>query len=236
MTELTPREIVSELDKFIIGQNSAKKAVAIALRSRWRRKKVNSPLREEIFPKNILMIGPTGVGKTEISRRLSKLASAPFLKVEATKFTEVGYVGRDVDQIVRDLIDSSIVMTKDKMRKEVETKAHAEAEKRVIKALTGEDARQQTIDMFKKLRDGLLDDKEIELDIEESNNPMSMFEIPGQPGSNIGMMNLNDIFGKALGKNKKNKVKISESYKILIKEEADKLLDEEKIFEKLFRL
>ena len=231
MTELTPREIVSELDKFIIGQNSAKKAVAIALRSRWRRKKVNSPLREEIFPKNILMIGPTGVGKTEISRRLSKLASAPFLKVEATKFTEVGYVGRDVDQIVRDLIDSSIVMTKDKMRQEVETKAHAEAEKRVIKALTGEDARQQTIDMFKKkLRDGLLDDKEIELDIEESNNPMSMFEIPGQPGSNIGMMNLNDIFGKALGKKtKKIKVKISESYKILIKEEADKLLDEEKI-------
>ena len=207
MTELTPREIVSELDKFIIGQNSAKKAVAIALRSRWRRKKVNSPLREEIFPKNILMIGPTGVGKTEISRRLSKLASAPFLKVEATKFTEVGYVGRDVDQIVRDLIDSSIVMTKDKMRQEVETKAHAEAEKRVIKALTGEDARQQTIDMFKKkLRDGLLDDKEIELDIEESNNPLSMFEIPGQPGSNIGMMNLNDIFGKALGKKtKKNK-------------------------------
>ena len=199
MTELTPREIVSELDKFIIGQNSAKKAVAIALRSRWRRKKVDSPLREEIFPKNILMIGPTGVGKTEISRRLSKLASAPFLKVEATKFTEVGYVGRDVDQIVRDLIDSSIVMTKDKMRQEVETKAHAEAEKRVIKALTGEDARPQTIDMFKKkLRDGLLDDKEIELDIEESNNPMSIFEIPGQPGSNIGMMNLNDIFGKAL--------------------------------------
>ena len=204
MTELTPREIVSELDKFIIGQNSAKKAVAIALRSRWRRKKVNSPLREEIFPKNILMIGPTGVGKTEISRRLSKLASAPFLKVEATKFTEVGYVGRDVDQIVRDLIDSSIVITKEKMRKEVETKAHAEAEKRVLKALTGEDARPQTIDMFKKkLRDGLLDDKEIELDIEESNNPMPLFEIPGQPGSNIGMMNLNDIFGKALGKKTK---------------------------------
>ena len=150
MTDLTPREIVSELDKFIIGQNSAKKAVAIALRSRWRRKKVKSPLREEIFPKNILMIGPTGVGKTEISRRLSKLASAPFLKVEATKFTEVGYVGRDVDQIVRDLIDSSIVMTKDKMRKVVEAKAHAEAEKRVIKALTGEDARQQTLEIFKK--------------------------------------------------------------------------------------
>ena len=150
MTELTPREIVSELDKFIIGQNSAKKAVAIALRSRWRRKRVGSPLKEEIFPKNILMIGPTGVGKTEISRRLSKLAGAPFLKVEATKFTEVGYVGRDVDQIVRDLIDSSIVMTKERMRKNVETKAHAEAEKRVLRALTGENARTQTIEMFKK--------------------------------------------------------------------------------------
>ena len=173
MTELTPREIVSELDKFIIGQNSAKKAVAIALRSRWRRKRVDSPLKEEIFPKNILMIGPTGVGKTEISRRLSKLAGAPFLKVEATKFTEVGYVGRDVDQIVRDLIDSSIVMTKERMRKNVETKAHAEAEKRVLRALTGDNARSQTIEMFKKkLRDGLLDEKEIDIDVEESNNPM----------------------------------------------------------------
>ena len=210
MTELTPREIVSELDKFIIGQNSAKKAVAIALRSRWRRKRVDSPLKEEIFPKNILMIGPTGVGKTEISRRLSKLAGAPFLKVEATKFTEVGYVGRDVDQIVRDLIDSSIVMTKERMRKNVETKAHAEAEKRVLRALTGDNARSQTIEMFKKkLRDGLLDEKEIDIDIEESNNPMPLFEIPGQPGTNIGMMNLNEIFGKALGKKtKKIKIKI----------------------------
>ena len=234
MTELTPREIVSELDKFIIGQNSAKKAVAIALRSRWRRKKVENQLKDEIFPKNILMIGPTGVGKTEISRRLSKLAGAPFLKVEATKFTEVGYVGRDVDQIVRDLVDSSIVMTREKMRKDVETKAHAEAEKRVLNALTGENARPQTIDMFKKkLRDGLLDDKEIEIDIEESNNPMPLFEIPGQPGANIGMMNLSDIFGKALGKkSKKIKVKISESYNLLIKEEADKLLDDEKIIRK----
>ena len=200
MTELTPREIVSELDKFIIGQNSAKKAVAIALRSRWRRKRVESPLKEEIFPKNILMIGPTGVGKTEISRRLSKLAGAPFLKVEATKFTEVGYVGRDVDQIVRDLIDSSIVMTKEKMRKNVETKAHAEAEKRVLRALTGDNARSQTIEMFKKkLRDGLLDEKEIDIEVEESNNPMQLFDVPGQPGTNIGMMNLNEIFGKALG-------------------------------------
>ena len=209
MTELTPREIVSELDKFIIGQNSAKKAVAIALRSRWRRKRVDSPLKEEIFPKNILMIGPTGVGKTEISRRLSKLAGAPFLKVEATKFTEVGYVGRDVDQIVRDLIDSSIVMTKERMRKNVETKAHAEAEKRVLRALTGDNARSQTIEMFKKkLRDGLLDEKEIDIDVEESNNPMPLFEVPGQPGTNIGMMNLNEIFGKgAWKKNKKNKNK-----------------------------
>ena len=217
MTELTPREIVSELDKFIIGQNSAKKAVAIALRSRWRRKRVDSPLKEEIFPKNILMIGPTGVGKTEISRRLSKLAGAPFLKVEATKFTEVGYVGRDVDQIVRDLIDSSIVMTKERMRKNVETKAHSEAEKRVLRALTGDNARSQTIEMFKKkLRDGLLDEKEIDIDVEESNNPMPLFEVPGQPGTNIGMMNLNEIFGKALGKKtKKIKIKISESYKIL---------------------
>ena len=206
MTELTPREIVSELDKFIIGQNSAKKAVAIALRSRWRRKRVDSPLKEEIFPKNILMIGPTGVGKTEISRRLSKLAGAPFLKVEATKFTEVGYVGRDVDQIVRDLIDSSIVMTKERMRKNVETKAHAEAEKRVLRALTGDNARSQTIEMFKKkLRDGLLDEKEIDIDVEESNNPMPLFEVPGQPGTNIGMMNLNEIFGKALGKKKTKK-------------------------------
>ena len=210
MTELTPREIVSELDKFIIGQNSAKKAVAIALRSRWRRKRVDSPLKEEIFPKNILMIGPTGVGKTEISRRLSKLAGAPFLKVEATKFTEVGYVGRDVDQIVRDLIDSSIVMTKERMRKNVETKAHAEAEKRVLRALTGDNARSQTIEMFKKkLRDGLLDEKEIDIDVEESNNPMPLFEVPGQPGTNIGMMNLNEIFGKPLGKKtKKIKIKI----------------------------
>ena len=162
------------------------------------------------------MIGPTGVGKTEISRRLSKLAGAPFLKVEATKFTEVGYVGRDVDQIVRDLIDSSIVMTKERMRKNVETKAHAEAEKRVLRALTGDNARSQTIEMFKKkLRDGLLDEKEIDIDVEESNNPMPLFEVPGQPGTNIGMMNLNEIFGKALGKKtKKNKIKISESYKI----------------------
>ncbi len=231
MTELTPREIVSELDKFIIGQEPAKRAVAVALRSRWRRKQVLSPLKEEIFPKNILMIGPTGVGKTEISRRLSKLAGAPFLKVEATKFTEVGYVGRDVEQIVRDLIDSSIIMVREKMREQVEVKAHAEAEKRVLAYLTGENAREQTTEMFKKkLRDGLLDDKEIELELSDTTNPLSFFEIPGQPGSNMGMMNLNEIFGKALGKKtKKVKVRIADSYGLLIKEEADKLLDEETI-------
>ncbi len=231
MTELTPREIVSELDKFIIGQQPAKKAVAVALRSRWRRKRIESPLKEEIYPKNILMIGPTGVGKTEISRRLSKLAGAPFLKVEATKFTEVGYVGRDVEQIVRDLIDSSIIMTRDKMRQKVEVKAHAEAEKRVLACLTGENARDQTIDMFKKkLRDGLLDDKEIEIEMNDSTSPLSLFEIPGQPGTNMGMMNLNEMFGKALGKKtKKIKVRIADSYDLLIKEEADKLLDEDKV-------
>ena len=231
MTELTPREIVSELDKFIIGQEAAKKAVAIALRSRWRRRKVESPLREEIYPKNILMIGPTGVGKTEISRRLSRLAGAPFLKVEATKFTEVGYVGRDVEQIIRDLVDSALIMTREKMREEVETKAHAEAEKRVLACLTGDNAREQTIDMFKKkLRDGLLDDKEIEIDLNESTNPFSIFELPGQPNNNMSVMNINELFSKALGKKtKKVKVKIADSYSLLIKEEADKLLDEEKV-------
>ena len=231
MTELTPREIVSELDKFIIGQEPAKRAVAVALRSRWRRKKVPSPLKEEIYPKNILMIGPTGVGKTEISRRLSKLAGAPFLKVEATKFTEVGYVGRDVEQIVRDLVDSAIIMIREKMRESVETKAHAEAEKRVLACLTGENAREQTIDMFKKkLRDGLLDDKEIEIELNDNTNHFSMFELPGQPTNNMGVMNINDLFSKALGKKtKKVKVKIIDSYDLLIKEEADKLLDEDKV-------
>ena len=231
MTELTPREIVSELDKFIIGQEPAKRAVAVALRSRWRRKKVESPLREEIYPKNILMIGPTGVGKTEISRRLSRLAGAPFLKVEATKFTEVGYVGRDVEQIIRDLVDSALIMTREGMRKDVEARAHAEAEKRVLECLTGDNAREQTIDMFKKkLRDGLLDDKEIEIELNENTNPFSIFELPGQPNNNMGVMNINELFSKALGKKtKKIKVKIADSYNLLIKEEADKLLDEDKV-------
>ena len=179
VSSLSPREIVSELDRFVVGQNKAKRAVAVALRNRWRRQALKGEMKNEILPKNILMIGPTGVGKTEISRRLSKLAEAPFVKVEATRFTEVGYVGRDVEQIVRDLIDSSIVMTKERMRKNVETKAHAEAEKRVLRALTGDNARPQTIEMFKKkLRDGLLDEKEIDIDVEESNNPCLLYTSP----------------------------------------------------------
>jgi len=231
MTDLTPREIVSELDRFIIGQNDAKRAVAVALRNRWRRQRLNDDLRDEVYPKNILMIGPTGVGKTEISRRLAKLANAPFLKVEATKFTEVGYVGRDVEQIVRDLIDNAILMTRERMREDVEAKAHAAAEERVIEALAGSDAREQTRDMFrKKLRDGLMDDKEIELELADTSNPMQMMDIPGQPGAGMGMMNIGEMLGGAFGgRTKKRKVKVADSYKLLIAEEADKLLDEETV-------
>lgn len=232
MTDLTPREIVSELDRFIIGQKDAKRAVAVALRNRWRRRQLDDDLRDEVYPKNILMIGPTGVGKTEISRRLAKLARAPFLKVEATKFTEVGYVGRDVDQIVRDLVESAMLMVREHLREEVKTKAYAAAENRVIEALAGKDARDQTRDMFrKKLRDGLLDDKEIELDIADApSNPMQMFDIPGQPGANMGMMNLGDIFGKAMGgQTTRRKLKISECYEVLLTEEADKLVDQETV-------
>ena len=231
MTTLTPREIVSELDRFIIGQKDAKRAVAVALRNRWRRKQLSAELQDEVYPKNILMIGPTGVGKTEISRRLAKLAKAPFLKVEATKFTEVGYVGRDVEQIIRDLVDSAIVMVREHMREEVKANAHSAAENRVIEALAGKDARDQTREMFrKKLRDGILDDKEIELDVADTSNPMQMFDIPGQPGSNMGMMNLGDIFGKAFsGRTTRRKMKVSESYELLIAEEADKLVDQETV-------
>ena len=231
MTDLTPREIVSELDRFIIGQSDAKRAVAVALRNRWRRKQLPDDLRDEVYPKNILMIGPTGVGKTEISRRLAKLARAPFIKVEATKFTEVGYVGRDVEQIIRDLVDSAIAMTRDQMREDVKANAHAAAEARVIEAIAGEDAREATREMFrKKLKSGELDDTEIELEIADTSNPMPMFDIPGQPGANMGMLNLGDLFGKAMGgRTVKRRMKVSESYDVLIGEEADKLLDDEAV-------
>ncbi|ALI55708.1 ATP-dependent protease ATPase subunit HslU [Celeribacter marinus] len=230
MTDLTPREIVSELDRFIISQSDAKRAVAVALRNRWRRKRLSDELRDEVYPKNILMIGPTGVGKTEISRRLAKLAKAPFVKVEATKFTEVGYVGRDVEQIVRDLVDSAIVQTRESMREDVKAKAYEAAEERVIEALAGADARDQTRQMFrKKLRDGLLDTTVIELEIQDNATPQGMFEVPGQPQSG-GMMNIGDLFGKAFGgRTVKKKFTIAESYAVLIDEEADKLLDDEAI-------
>ncbi|CUH79545.1 ATP-dependent protease ATPase subunit HslU [Tropicibacter naphthalenivorans] len=229
MTDLTPREIVSELDRFIIGQTDAKRAVAVALRNRWRRKQLSEDLRDEVYPKNILMIGPTGVGKTEISRRLAKLARAPFIKVEATKFTEVGYVGRDVEQIVRDLVDAAIAMTREHMREDVKTRAHEAAEERVISAIAGEDARSGTREMFrKKLKAGELDDTMIELDVAETASPFPMMDIPGQPG--MGMMNLGDLFGKAMGgRTTRKRMSVAESYDILIAEEADKLLDDEQI-------
>ncbi|MFT5364080.1 MAG: ATP-dependent HslUV protease ATP-binding subunit HslU [Dinoroseobacter sp.] len=232
MTDLTPREIVSELDRFIIGQADAKRAVAVALRNRWRRNQLGDDLRDEVYPKNILMIGPTGVGKTEISRRLAKLARAPFLKVEATKFTEVGYVGRDVDQIIRDLVDVAILMTREHMREAVKANAHSAAEERVIDVLAGEDARDATRELFrKKLRSGELDDKMIELEVADTSNPMGGFEIPGQPGGGMGgMMNLGDMLGKALGQRKvRRKLSVSASYDLLIDEEADKLLDQETV-------
>ena len=229
MTDLTPREIVSELDRFIIGQNDAKRAVAVALRSRWRRKQLTDNLRDEVYPKNILMIGPTGVGKTEISRRLAKLARAPFIKVEATKFTEVGYVGRDVEQIIRDLVDAAINDTREYMREDVKAKAQKAAEDRVLDAIAGTDARDATREMFrKKLISGELDETEIELDVNDTSNPMSMFDIPGQPGSQMGMMNIGDIFGKAMGGRKtRRKMTVAESHDILLSEEADKILDDE---------
>ena len=230
MTDLTPREIVSELDRFVIGQADAKRAVAVALRNRWRRRRLADDLRDEVYPKNILMIGPTGVGKTEISRRLAKLARAPFLKVEATKFTEVGYVGRDVEQIVRDLVDAAIVMVRERMRGDVRDDAHRAAEDRVIAALAGEDAREGTREAFRrKLRAGDLDDKMIELEVADTSNPLGGMEIPGQPPGMGQMMNLGDLFGKAFQRKVSRRMTVSASYEVLLKEEADNLLDDEAV-------
>ena len=229
----SPREIVSELDRYIIGQHDAKRAVAIALRNRWRRQQLPEALREEVLPKNILMIGPTGVGKTEIARRLAKLAQAPFIKVEATKFTEVGYVGRDVEQIIRDLLEISISITKERLRKEVEAKADLRAEERVINALVGEHASPETRQKFRKqLREGAIDDKEIEIQVADSGaGAMPTFDIPGMPGAQMGMLNLNDMLSKALGggRTKTRRMSVRESYQVLIAEESEKLLDQEKV-------
>jgi len=225
----SPREIVCELDRFIIGQKDAKKAVAIALRNRWRRQQLEEDLREEVLPKNILMVGPTGVGKTEISRRLAKLAQAPFIKVEATKFTEVGYVGRDVEQIIRDLIESAILMVKEQKRKTVAAKAEIHAEDRVLDALVGASATEATRQKFRKmLREGELADKEIELEVADTASPFPQFDIPGAPGASVGMMNLGDMFGKAMGgRTVKKHMRVADAYDLLIGEEADKLVDEE---------
>jgi ATP-dependent HslUV protease ATP-binding subunit HslU len=230
VSSLSPREIVSELDRYVVGQNKAKKAVAIALRNRWRRQALKGEMRNEVLPKNILMIGPTGVGKTEISRRLSKLAEAPFVKVEATKFTEVGYVGRDVEQIIRDLLEIAIAMEKIKKRKEVNAKAQRLAEEKVLDALVGDKASLATRESFRKrLRDGDLDDNEIEIAVND-NSSQSSFEIPGMPGANIGMINIGEMIGKSVGnKQKKKKLSVKESHEILINDEADKLIEEDKI-------
>tara|TARA_Y100001970_G_scaffold292870_1_gene436279 strand:- start:7511 stop:8821 length:1311 start_codon:yes stop_codon:yes gene_type:complete len=229
VTNFSPREIVSELDRYIVGQNDAKRAVAIALRNRWRRQQLSDDLRDEVLPKNILMIGPTGVGKTEIARRLARLADAPFLKVEATKFTEVGYVGRDVESIIRDLIEIAIHMIRERMRKEVVAKAEIAAEERVLDALVGESAGKDTRQKFRTmLRQGELDDREIEIDLQDSSGGMPTMEIPGMPGAQMGMINLNDMLGKAFGgATKTKKMTIGDSYDVLVAEEGDKLLDDD---------
>ena len=231
-TAFSPREIVSELDRFIVGQKDAKKAVAVALRNRWRRQQLDDAMKEEVLPKNILMIGPTGCGKTEIARRLARLANAPFLKVEATKFTEVGYVGRDVEQIVRDLVEIAIGMTRERLRKSVTAKAEMAAEERVLDALVGENARKDTRESFRKrLRAGDLDSKEIELEVRDSRGGgLPTFDIPGMPGAQMGMINLNDMLGKALGGATKTKrLTVGESYELLMAEESDNLLDEDQV-------
>ena len=231
VSALSPREIVSELDRYVIGQNQAKRAVAVALRNRWRRQALNEEMKEEVLPKNILMIGPTGVGKTEISRRLSKLAQAPFIKVEATRFTEVGYVGRDVEQIIRDLIEIAIAMEKEKKRKEVHTKAQQAAEEKVLDALVGKKASLATRESFRKrLRSGDLDKNEIEIEVNETKSGMPSFEIPGMPGANIGMVNLGEMLGKSVNaRGKKKKMSVKESHEILIAQESDKMIEEDKI-------
>ncbi len=231
MSSFSPREIVSELDRYIIGQQDAKRSVAIALRNRWRRQQLDEMLKEEVLPKNILMIGPTGVGKTEISRRLAKLAGAPFLKVEATKFTEVGYVGRDVEQIVRDLVEIGIGIVRERKRKEVEAEAHMKAEERVLDALVGPGASPSTRETFRqRLRRNELDDSYVDIEVADTSNAMPSFEIPGMPGAQMGMLNLNDLFGKAVGpRMKQKKMKVQETYEVLIMEESDKLLDEDQV-------
>jgi ATP-dependent HslUV protease ATP-binding subunit HslU len=237
MTAFSPREIVSELDRFIIGQQAAKRAVAIALRNRWRRQQLDPSLKEEVLPKNILMIGPTGVGKTEISRRLARLANAPFLKVEATKFTEVGYVGRDVDQIVRDLTEVGIALVREAKRKEVKARAQLNAEERVINALVGERSSEPTKESFRrKLRASELDDREIEIQVADTGPQLPSFEIPGMPGSQVGMINLSEMLGKAFGqRTKQRRMKVRDSYDLLIQEESDKLIEQESIVQEAVR-
>jgi ATP-dependent HslUV protease ATP-binding subunit HslU len=229
-TPFTPREIVAELDRFIVGQADAKRCVAIALRNRWRRLQLEPALREDVIPKNILMIGPTGCGKTEIARRLAKLADSPFIKIEATKFTEVGYVGRDVEQIIRDLLEISISQTKERLRQEVEVKATVQAEERLLDALVGDSASSETREKFRKLlKEGKLVDREVELSVTDTSSPFPTFDIPGVPGAQLGMMNLGDMFGKALGtgRSKQRRMKIPQAWELLIAEESEKLLDQE---------